>query len=86
MGQAPAAPFEDALRRARGVRPRTRRRGTVREDTARLSAPRNLQNDLGIVVPDEVTARLRSVADLQDAVTRLTATAPTPATRPKDPS
>lgn len=35
-----------------------------------------LQDRLAIVVPDEVTARIQTVADLQDAVSRLTAAAP----------
>ncbi|WP_374103331.1 acyl carrier protein [Streptomyces sp. MK37H] len=35
-----------------------------------------VQDRLAIIVPDEVTARIQSVADLQDAVDRLTATVP----------
>ncbi|WP_405968999.1 acyl carrier protein [Streptomyces sp. NBC_00988] len=40
-----------------------------------LEIVETLQGRLGIVVADEVTARVRSVADLQDAVARLMAPA-----------
>ncbi|MFI0769244.1 acyl carrier protein [Streptomyces sp. NPDC021218] len=35
-----------------------------------------LQDRLAIIVPDEVTARIQTVADLQNAVCRLAAAAP----------
>ncbi|MFF3128992.1 acyl carrier protein [Streptomyces sp. NPDC057908] len=51
---------------------------------ALLELVETLQGRLSIVVPDEVTARIRTVADLQDAVARLVAaalsSAPTPRT------
>lgn len=47
-----------------------------------LQVVNTLQDRLGIVVPDEVTARVRTVADLQQAVADLAAAAPaTPPTR-----
>lgn len=47
-----------------------------------LQVVNTLQDQLGIVVPDEVTARVRTVADLQQAVADLAAAAPaTPPTR-----
>ncbi|MER8160195.1 acyl carrier protein [Streptomyces sp. NPDC094472] len=48
------------------------------DSLALLEMVEMLQARLAIIVPDEVTARIQSVADLQDAVGRLTATAPVP--------
>ncbi|WP_162793768.1 acyl carrier protein [Streptomyces paludis] len=54
------------------------------DSLALLEVVETLQERLGIAVPDEVTARVRTVADLQDAVRSLvTASATTP---PKDTS
>lgn len=45
------------------------------DSLALLELVETLQDRLIIVVPDEVTARIRTVADLQDAVARLVAAA-----------
>lgn len=44
------------------------------DSLALLQLVKTLQDLLGIVVPDEVTARVRTVADLQSAVITLTTT------------
>jgi acyl carrier protein len=43
------------------------------DSLALLEVVETLQERLAILIPDEVTARLRTVADLQDAVTALVA-------------
>ncbi|MFE4368230.1 phosphopantetheine-binding protein [Streptomyces sp. NPDC056835] len=43
-----------------------------------LELVETLQDRLSITVPDEVTARVRTVADLRDAVRVLTVAAPSP--------
>ncbi|GAA0574454.1 acyl carrier protein [Streptomyces mordarskii] len=53
------------------------------DSLALLELVETLQSRLAIVVPDEVTARIRTVADLQDAVGQLVA-APSSETTPKD--
>ncbi|WP_327365267.1 acyl carrier protein [Streptomyces sp. NBC_01217] len=50
---------------------------------ALLELVETLQGRLSIIVPDEVTARIRTVADLQDAVARLMAAAPSSAPTPR---
>ncbi|GAA2344844.1 phosphopantetheine-binding protein [Streptomyces violaceusniger] len=52
------------------------------DSLALLELVEALQVRLAIVVPDEVTARIRTVADLQDAVSQLVA-APSSETIPK---
>ncbi|MFF2062301.1 acyl carrier protein [Streptomyces sp. NPDC058200] len=50
-----------------------------------LEVVETLQGRLGITVPDEVTARIRTVADLQDAVGSLVAApSPSPSTTSED--
>ncbi|MCX5346052.1 acyl carrier protein [Streptomyces atratus] len=55
------------------------------DSLALLELVETLQGRLTIVVPDEGTVRIRTVADLQDAVARMVAaalsSAPTPRTR-----
>lgn len=43
------------------------------DSLALLEVVETLQSRLAILIPDEVTARIRTVADLQNAVTRLVA-------------
>jgi acyl carrier protein len=43
------------------------------DSLALLEVVETLQNRLAIVVPDEITARVRTIADLQDAVSRILA-------------
>ncbi|GGT75117.1 MULTISPECIES: acyl carrier protein [Streptomyces] len=54
------------------------------DSLALLELVETLQRRLAIVVPDEVTIRIRTVADLQDVVARMVAaalsSAPTPRT------
>ncbi|MFD7503325.1 acyl carrier protein [Streptomyces sp. NPDC059850] len=46
------------------------------DSLALLEMVETLQDRLAIIVPDEVTARIQTVADLQDSVSRLAAAAP----------
>lgn len=54
------------------------------DSLALLEVVETLQERLAISIPDEVTARVRTVGDLQDAVARLVAdpSLATPGTRP----
>ncbi|MER6145942.1 phosphopantetheine-binding protein [Streptomyces sparsogenes] len=46
------------------------------DSLALLEMVETLQDRLAIIVPDEVTARIQTVADWQDAASRLAAAAP----------
>lgn len=90
MSGQTAVVVEDVLARITG-RPRAaceRREAVLEMDLgvdslALLEVVETLQERLGITVPDEVTARIRTVADLQEAV-GLLVTAVSPSTTSED--